>query len=285
MSVEAVAKAFGLEGDQAAIELMQTRVLSAMFRNVVNREVVLKGGFAMKIAAKSERATKDIDLHANDVSMERVQGIVRPAIRELQKSGLLDDFTVSEPKQTDTTQRWKINGRVAGGETPVHLVIEVSRRGTIDASLINSVRFEPDPVFGTPPTMVETFSPTAIAAAKFDAMASPTRESPRDIFDMSVLLEMRVKPPISIFAEKYTAEVLREKLETITAKLDKMDFEMVKDTLLPSLPEETRKNFGAAQWEDMRVNTYLFMEEWVTQTIKMQQDNAEDAEVSVPEMR
>lgn len=278
MSVEAVAKAFGLEGDQAAIELMQTRVLSALFNRVVDREIVLKGGFAMKVIANSQRLTKDIDLHANGATVERVQSITRSAIKELEKSKLLDDFKVTEPKQTDTTQRWKINGRIAGGETPVHLVIEVSRRGNIPTELIAPVRFEPSPIFGAPPAIVETLNPTAIGAAKFDALSSVTRESPRDVFDLDVLREMRIEPPSSIFAEKYTADVLAEKLMIITDKLEKMDFDTVKDTLLPSLAPEVQNNFGPAQWETMRINTYLMMEEWVRLALEMKNEENEPTE-------
>jgi predicted nucleotidyltransferase component of viral defense system len=275
MSVQAVAKAFGLEGDQAAIELMQARVLSALFNRVVDKEIVLKGGFAMKVIANSNRLTKDIDLHANGASLERVQSITRGAINELKKSNLLDDFRVTEPKQTDTTQRWKINGRIAGGETPVHLVIEVSRRGNIPSALISSVKFEPSAIFGAPPAIVETLSPTAIGAAKFDALSSITRESPRDVFDLDVLREMRIEPPSSIFAEKYSAEVLAEKLMIITQKLDKMDFETVKAALLPSLAPEAQNNFGAEQWENMRINTYLMMEEWVRLALEMKNETNE----------
>ncbi len=201
MSVDAVAKAFNLEGDQAALELMQTRILSALFKNVVNKEIVVKGGFAMRLVASSVRATKDIDLQANNgASSERVRQIVRGAVKELQKSAMLDNFSVTEPKQTDTTQRWKINGKIAGGETPVHLTIEVSRRGNIDPNLIHGVHFEPSPVFGAPPVIVEALTPTAIAAGKFEALSSPMRESPRDVYDLYVLSKMKVEPPASLFA-------------------------------------------------------------------------------------
>lgn len=286
MSVEAIAKNFGLESDQAALELMQTRILSALFRNVVNKEMVVKGGFAMRLAANSFRNTKDIDLQANNgISSDRVRSLVRSAIKEIEKSHLLDGFSVSEPKQTDTTQRWKINGRIAGGETPVHLTIEVSRRGDLDPNFVQGIHFEPGPLYGAPPVIVETLTPTAIAAGKFEALSSLTRESPRDVYDLFILSRMKVAPPTSLFANKYTPEVLEEKLRVITDKLDKMDFAMAKDHLLPAMPPEIRMRFGKEEWETMRINTYLMLENWVTHAKQLQQsgtdNNLENAQSSV----
>jgi predicted nucleotidyltransferase component of viral defense system len=269
MSLSALAKVMDLEGDQAALELAQVRVLSSIFNKVVNREILLKGGFAMRVIANSSRPTKDIDLQANGASFERVQGLVRSAINDLVKCNILDDIKVTEPKQTDTTQRWKINGRIKDGETPVHLTIEVSRRGLIADNLINSVSFERRG-FGVPPAIIECFSPTAIAAAKFEAMASPTRESPRDIFDLDVLIRMKAEPPVQIFANNYSEEELLRKLEVVADKLDKMDFQTVKSTLLPHLPAELRKNFGADEWETMRLKTYLMVDKWVQDALLIQ---------------
>jgi hypothetical protein len=263
-----------LDGDQAALELTQVRVLSAIFNKVVNREILLKGGFAMRVAANSARPTKDIDLQANGASMERVQGLVRSAINELTKSNILDDVKISEPKQTETTQRWKIGGRIKGGETPVHLTIEVSRRGLIPADMTRAIRFERQGT-GVPPAIIECYSPKAIAAAKFDALASPMREAPRDVFDLDVLISMRVEPPVHIFANKYTEQELLEKLQIVSDKLDKMDFETVKSQLLPHLPPGMKKNFGASEWETMRLNTYLMVDQWVHEAIQIKKDEKE----------
>ncbi len=274
MSINAIAQVMGLESDQAALELTQVRVLSAIFNKVVNREILLKGGFAMRVVANSNRPTKDIDLQANGASMERVQGLVRSAITELNKCNILDDVKVTEPKQTETTQRWKINGRIKGGETPVHLVIEVSRRGLVPDDLTDSVTFERKGA-GVPPAIIECYSPKAIAATKFDALTSPTRESPRDVFDLDVLISMRVDPPVHIFASKYSEEELLDKLQIVSDKLDKMDFQAVKSQLLPHLPPELKRNFGAAEWEQMRLNTYLMVDQWVHEAIQIQKTEKE----------
>lgn len=269
MSLAALAKTLDLEGDQAALELAQVQFLSSVFKKVVDREIVLKGGFAMRVVANSARPTKDIDLHANGASKERVHALVTNAISDLKKLNILDNLRVSEPKQTDTTQRWKINGQV--GETPVHLTVEVSRRGLVPKELVQSVKYERKGL-GVPPAIIESFSPTAIAAAKFEALSSVTRESPRDFFDMDLLISMQAEPPVHIFAGNYSDEELRKKLEIIAEKIDKMDYDTIKSTLVPSLSPELRKNFGREQWESMCINAYLHLETWVIEARRLRAD-------------
>src|SRR3546814_4826492 len=101
----------------AARELVQARLLVALFSRTMRREIVLKGGMAMRILAHSVRYTKDIDLASPDtVPAAAVRSSIRAAIADLRASGILADFKVSEPKQTDTTLRWKIGGAIGRSE-------------------------------------------------------------------------------------------------------------------------------------------------------------------------
>lgn len=110
-------------------ELLQTRILAAIFSDTVKHEIVLKGGMAMRAALGSTRMTKDIDLgQSPDIPLTRLQSVMRGAIKKALSTNLLHDVVVSEPKQTDTVGRWKINGQTDGG-SHVQLTVEVSRRG------------------------------------------------------------------------------------------------------------------------------------------------------------
>src|SRR3546814_18456946 len=82
---------------------------------------------AMLILAHSVRYTKDNDVASPDtVPAAAVRSSIRAAIADLRASGILADFKVSEPQQTDTTLRWKIGGAIGG--TALNLTVEVSRR-------------------------------------------------------------------------------------------------------------------------------------------------------------
>lgn len=71
-----------LENTAAAVrEALQSRLLVELMGNSLAKELVLKGGLAMRLAHGSERYTKDIDLDAAPVfSVQRIQGIVRRSI-------------------------------------------------------------------------------------------------------------------------------------------------------------------------------------------------------------
>ena len=92
-------------------EALQSRLLVELMGNAMHKELVLKGGMAMRAVHGSVRYTKDIDLDADlKYSKGRVQGIVKRSIERAVSSGLIANAKVTEPKQTETTLRWKIVG-------------------------------------------------------------------------------------------------------------------------------------------------------------------------------
>src|SRR3546814_17127109 len=59
----------------------------------------------------------------------RIRTIVRDSFRELERSGFLEESKLTNPKDTDTVQRFKIAGRLAGSDHRMNMTVEVSRRG------------------------------------------------------------------------------------------------------------------------------------------------------------
>lgn len=63
-------------------ESLQTRLLVELMSNAMHKELVLKGGMAMRAVHGSVRYTKDIDLDADlKFSRARVHGIVQRSIQ------------------------------------------------------------------------------------------------------------------------------------------------------------------------------------------------------------
>src|SRR3546814_17361444 len=97
----------------AARELVQARLLGALFSRTMRREILLKGGMAMRILAHSVRYTKDIDLASPDtVPAAAVRSSIRTAIADLRASGILAAFKVSAPNPTAPTLLWKIGSAI-----------------------------------------------------------------------------------------------------------------------------------------------------------------------------
>src|SRR5216684_3573460 len=96
---------------------------------------IVKGGVNLRAWYGSRRYSEDLDLDAvgsaPHVLRERFDKILLgPALGDLLTSQGLEVVRMSKPKQTDTTQRWKLELKSAGVSLPLHTKVEFSRRGT-----------------------------------------------------------------------------------------------------------------------------------------------------------
>ena len=98
---------------------------------------IVKGGVNLRAWFGSRRYSEDLDLDvikcAQHVLRERFDQVLlsRPLAEMLTTQGL-EITRISRPKQTDTTQRWKIELKAAGPSVPLHTKVEFSRRATRD---------------------------------------------------------------------------------------------------------------------------------------------------------
>lgn len=175
-----------------ARNLLQARLLGRLFSGALNRhlKLALKGGMAMRVAHGVRRNTKDIDLDADfDTSLASLQAHVRRSIQAALVDANLSGLTVSEPKQTETTARWKIFGSLPGHESvPFSLTVEVSMRETIDDTKVRQVPLE---VEGRQ-IMVPVWSDEKLYLNKVCALLSTNRDAPRDVLDLDVLVRANV---------------------------------------------------------------------------------------------
>lgn len=249
----------------AARELVQARLLGALFSKSVRREIVLKGGLAMRIMAHSNRFTRDIDLAATDaVPAASVRAAIRAAIADLKGAGILANFRVSEPKQTETTLRWKIGGEIGG--TGVNLTVEVSRRPGLPTDHVQTATWRPPAEYDAGAIPVDTIDLQALAASKAACLGDRVREATRDVYDLNVLITMDIEPPIALL-RRFPRETLVAWREAIWDKLDKMTFEEAETTLLPTLPHAVRSRIGAEEWDMMRIRVGHHVDLWVDQAL------------------
>lgn len=189
-------------------EALQTRLLVELMSNAMHKELVLKGGMAMRAVHGSVRYTKDIDLDADErASKERIQGVVRRSIERAVSSGLIANATVTTPKQTDTTLRWKIAGTQPNSSAPMHLTVEVSRRPKLIEGHVVEVAL--DKAFNRTgrDVKIQVLDSQHIAVTKVLALTDPMRMAPRDLFDLNVLLEAGVKDPGPLLAQLSDAQL------------------------------------------------------------------------------
>lgn len=240
-------------------DAVQARIIARLFAQRVSHGIAIKGGMAMRVAhEKWSRATKDIDLDADaDLPLSTLQGIIRKAIVSATEGGLLDDVTITEPKQTETTGRWKIAGTDPRTRQVLNLTVEVSRRDAVVDNDTRQVIYGPDEG-----EWVTVYKDEVLAFKKIKALMSENREAPRDIADLYLLIQADVAAPIAQLRDFINAGGALE-LRQMWAKLDRMDQKMFRAEVLPSLPPTPDGQVLYNDWDEIRMTVGENIERWI----------------------
>ena len=182
-----------LLSDRQAVEVFHLLFLRAIASGPQKAHLVVKGGCNLRFFFGSVRYSQDLDLDVAIVAKETLRKNVDKILaaplltRPLAAYGLAIQ-SASSPKQTDTTQRWKVALRAEGRSVPLQTKIEFSRRGDtdefhldpVDTALAHAYRM-------TPPLANHYLAPAAIRQ-KVRALAGRTEVQARDVFDLALLL-------------------------------------------------------------------------------------------------
>lgn len=181
------------------VEQFHLLFLSHLARRVDPAHFVVKGGCNLRFFHGSIRYSEDMDLDLGGIAApafrDRVRALLasRPLAQVLEARGIRIE-RVSEPKQTETTQRWKLGLRVRDEAAPMPTKIECSRRGLEEGVEIGGV----DPVvaraYQLPPFMVGHYGLAAALRQKVGALAGRRETQARDVFDLHHLLARGATP-------------------------------------------------------------------------------------------
>ena len=155
--------------------------------------ISLKGGCNLRFYFGSIRYSEDIDLDVAVTSKEtlrnKVERLLRsPLVTAPLKTRGLEIAEISSPKQTDTTQRWKLGLRIRGIELPARTKIEFSRRDAMVGAAFEAV--DPDVLrpHGLTPFLATHYTTRAAVVQKIQALAGRAEPQARDVFDLNLLL-------------------------------------------------------------------------------------------------
>jgi predicted nucleotidyltransferase component of viral defense system len=155
--------------------------------------VALKGGCNLRFFFSSIRYSEDIDLDVVVMSKATLKNKVdRLLASPLVKAPLLSRgirvVDVSTPKQTDTTQRWKVGLEVAGSAVPVRTKVEFSRRDEIEGAAFEAVSPEVLAPYSLTPMLATHYRVQRAISQKVEALAGRPEPQARDVFDLNLLL-------------------------------------------------------------------------------------------------
>ncbi|MFO1492232.1 MAG: nucleotidyl transferase AbiEii/AbiGii toxin family protein [Kiritimatiellia bacterium] len=183
-----------------AVEYFHLSFLRAFSARVDKRLWALKGGCNLRFFHRSIRYSEDMDLDIKILARETLRKNVAAILDStalgagLRLKGI--ELTGwSDPKQTDTVQRWKMRLRLPGRGLEAPTKIEFSRRG-LDAGAACAVIL-PEilnehmlPVF-----LASHYARDAAIRQKIGALAHRAETQARDIFDLNLLLDAGGRPP------------------------------------------------------------------------------------------
>jgi len=232
------------------VECFHLLFLGQLTQKLDKKLFSLKGGCNLRFFMKSIRYSEDIDLDiaviAKDTLTKKIRGILTstPFNMVLRPRGIVD-LEISEPKQTETTQRWKIGLKCANQSFLLRTKIEFSRRG-----LDSGTRFEAiDPVlsrtYGLAPTLLTHYRLEMAFAQKIRALSGRKETQARDVFDLNLLLDAGVKPAKRGGVAADNAESARERLLNL-------GFDHFKGQVLAYLHEDYQKQYDSKElWDSM----------------------------------
>lgn len=218
-------------------ELFQLGFLRLFSLRFAGRAYALKGGVCLRFFHRSARLSQGMELDVTSQARgETVQRAVesilkRPSfLASLVPNGMVR-FRVTHPKQTETTQRWKVALHF-GREAFLSTKIELTRRreripyasGVPSAELL--ARYEMVPFAS------RFYGAVEMAAQKIRALASPCRYALRDLFDLHHLVTAAGVVPTELIGR-----VEPEEVERAAEKVKQFTHAQFKEQVVPYLTE------------------------------------------------
>lgn len=184
------------------VECFHLTFLRLLEEIVDKRCYVLKGGCNLRFFFGSPRYSEDIDLDVETVSVatlgKNVEKILtgKSFAHQLQAQDLkIERF--SAPKQTTTTQRWKISLRPTTSDISIHTKIEFSRRGLDSGSELGAIDRAIAQTYQIPILLVKHYNARAAMYQKINALLNRTQTQARDVFDLDILMSHAQDKPLN----------------------------------------------------------------------------------------
>jgi predicted nucleotidyltransferase component of viral defense system len=177
-----------------AIEIFHLLFLRAFGARVDKALFCLKGGCNLRFFLKSIRYSEDMDLDIQTMAVGTLRSnvnrlLVEPAFVQGLRTQGIELVKTAQPKQTQTTQRWKLTLRDAESGAEVPTKIEFSRRGLDDAKAVEPVDAQIIRTYRLYPVIVQHYTEHAAFAQKISALALREQVQSRDVFDLKLLMD------------------------------------------------------------------------------------------------
>jgi len=219
-------------------ELFHLALLRQLNARLSGRSYAVKGGICLRFFHRSPRLSEDMDLDiVSSVRASTLENAVDSVIHGRAMLATLMPYGVAaikatKPKQTETTQRWKVMLRMSGDEE-LRTKVEFSRRrdeiqfltGVPDANLLRRYK--------AAPFAAQYYGAARMSAQKIEALAADNRDALRDLFDLHHLFHTIGSKP-----EEVGALLDPETVKAAAEKVSSFTFEAFQEQVVPYLTAE-----------------------------------------------
>ncbi|MCU0276438.1 MAG: nucleotidyl transferase AbiEii/AbiGii toxin family protein [Acidobacteria bacterium] len=232
------------------VELFHLLFLAQLGQKLDKRHYALKGGCNLRFFHKSIRYSEDIDLDLQDIPAEKTAAVADAILSSRSFADILRAYGLaiarwSKPKQTETTQRWKVALAVTDSDMILPTKVEFSRRGMVMETRFAAV----DPLiiqsYHLSPLLVSHYAAQEAFEQKIAALADRRETQARDVFDASHLLNSGADPA-------RFPPILRERLPRAIENALSVTFPVFKSQVLSFLHPDQRQPYDSAEvWQDL----------------------------------
>jgi Nucleotidyl transferase AbiEii toxin, Type IV TA system len=183
-----------------ATELFHIAFLDVLSKRLEADRYVLKGGANLRYFFDSVRYSQDIDLDVEGIPAWRLNEKIDALLSSVPMTILLRSAGISvadrsNPKRTDTTQRWKFGLRITGRSDLIRTKIEFSYREGSGEHLIEPVPRRIVEPYALRSPLVPHYINDTPTEQKVMALVGRNETQARDVFDLDLLLRRRPLPP------------------------------------------------------------------------------------------
>ena len=237
--------------DRQTIELFHLHFLRLLCSGPDKERFALKGGCNLRFFFDSVRYSEDMDLDVARMPVHTLQQRVakvlegQPLAITIRSRGLaVRDVTA--PKQTETTQRWKVALAVEGRSLELRTKIEFSRRTTTDEAKVEPVAAGVLAEYQLMPVLAPHYPLAAALRQKIGALVGRNAVQARDVFDLSVLFAKAGRDPEAV-------RPLRAKLPKAIERAMEVSYADYKSQVVSYLKPDHIDEYGTrGAWDAMQ---------------------------------
>jgi predicted nucleotidyltransferase component of viral defense system len=232
-----------------ATELFHVVFLDVLSKRLEAERYVLKGGANLRYFFDSLRYSQDVDLDVEGIPAWRLNEKIEALLSSPQLALLLRNAELrvaerSNPKRTETTQRWKVGLAAPGHTDLIRTKIEFSYREGEGAHRIEAIPRRIVEPYGLRSPLVPHYVDAAPVEQKVLALVGRSETQARDVFDLDMLLRRRSLDP-GAFDPKV--------LDAAVNLAMQLPYAAFRDQVLPFLePDAVELYEGEASWERMQ---------------------------------